>query len=484
MKPAMPLRSFSRRRRHFLQGGLAAAAVPFVADVFAQTAAKPSELLADPFFAELERRTFFYFWETTDASTGLAPDRWPSSKLISIAAVGFALTAYPIGVSRGWITRQQAAQRVRTTLRWFLDAPQGAGPHGNAGYKGFYYHYLDPQTGLRHGDSELSTVDTAILVMGALYCREWFDGAGALEAEVRQLADQLYANVDWDWARNGGKGIPYSWHPMTGHDPINWSGLDEGMFIYMLAIGSPAHPIPGSCWQEWTHTYEQKFDGWRGSYGPPHLQGAPLFCYQYPQVWVDMRGMRDAYMRGRGIDYFENARRAVLAQQAYAIANPQQWTGYGATMWGFTACDGPANAKQSVAGRDRTFYGYQGRALARFDDGTLSPPAVAAALPFAPEIVVPTLKAMHERYGDLVFAQYGFVDAFNPSFDLDVKLDFGRRVSGRGWFDTDYIAIDQGPILAMFANYRDEGVWSKLRKADWLRKGLSGAGFKGGWLQA
>jgi hypothetical protein len=466
-------------RRQWLGGSLALAALRPLPSV----AAADKVELKGPVFDELEHRTFSYFWETTDPRTGLAPDRWPRKTQVSVAAVGFALTAYPIGVERGWVSREQAVERTLTTLRWFRNAPQGPGSRGFSGYKGFFYHWLEPDTGLRFELSELSTADTALFLLGALYCRECFDGTNAAETEVRALADELYANCDWEWARNGGKGIPYQWHPEHGHDRVNWSGYDEGMFIYILAMGSPTHAIPGSCWQEWTSTYDTKFGGWGGKYGPPHLQCAPMFGHQYTQVWMDLRGMTEPYLRRHGIDYFENTRRAALAQQAYAIANPDGWRDYGEHVWGLTACDGPANVQREYKGKLRNFYGYQGRGLVRFDDGTVSPPAVAASLPFAPEIVVPTLNQMYSRYGDLIFGKYGFVDAFNPSFDFDVDLSFGRRVPGRGWFDTDYIAIDQGPILGMFANYRNEGIWSKLRRTQWLRRGLKTAGFRGGWIE-
>jgi hypothetical protein len=441
-----------------------------------------AQSLSSPWFDDLERRTFLYFWETTPAATGLTPDRWPSPAPCSIAAVGFALTAYPVGVTRGWITREQAAERVRTTLRWFRNAPQGAGPHGNSGYKGFFYHFLNAETGLREGLTELSPVDTSLFLLGALFCREWFDGSNAVETEIRSLADELYAAVDWEWMRRDGRGIPYAWHPEHGHDPVNWTGYDEGLFIYLLALGSPTHPVPTFCWDEWTRTYETKSGGWGGQHGPAHLQFAPHFGHQYTQVWVDMRGIQDAYMRKRGIDYFENSRRATYAQQAYAIANPGGWKDYGQHVWGLTACDGPAYLKREYQGRLREFYGYTARGIARFDDGTIAPTAAAASLPFAPEIVVPAIETMHARYGDLIYDRYGFLDSFNPSFDFDEKLAFGRHVPGRGWYDTDYIAIDQGPILAMFANHRSEMIWSTMRRADWLRRGLERAGFRGGWL--
>ena len=474
-------------RRHLLSSSVALASLgafsPLASRIaYAADSAVKFEL-AGPVFDDLERRVFLYFWETTDARTGLAPDRWPLKTKISVAAVGFALTAYCVGFARGWVSREAAAERTRTTLKWFKNAPQGAGPRGNAGYKGFFYHWLDMDTGLRSELSELSTADTALFLLGALYARECFDEPNAIETEIRSLADDLYANCDWDWARNGGKGIPYQWHPEHGHDPINWSGYDEGMFIYLLAMGSPTHAIPSSCWQEWTSTYDTKFGGWGGKYGPKHLQSGPMFCHQYTQCWIDLRDLSDPYLRKHGIDYFENTRRAAYAQQAYAMANPKGWKEYGEHMWGFTACDGPANVRRDYQGRTREFYGYTGRMIDRFDDGTLAPPAVAGSLPFAPEIAVPTLNNMYQRYGELVYGRYGFYDAFNPSFQFtDVKLDFGKVVPDTGWFGTDYIAIDQGPILAGLENYRTGGVWSKLRQSSWVRKGLIAAGFRGGWI--
>jgi hypothetical protein len=217
---------------------------------------------------------------------------------------------------------------------------------------------------------------------------------------------------------------------------------------------------------------------------------APLFGHQYSHVWIDFRGIRDAYMQGKGIDYFENSRRATIAQQAYAIANPGGWRGYAANVWGLTASDGPNDTTVTIDGRERKFFTYRARGAASneiVDDGTLVPTAAGGSVPFAPEIAVPALRAMRLAYGDDLFGQYGFVDAFNPTFQLPVQLGSGLRhgrvVAGKGWFDTDYLGIDQGPILAMVENYRTGLVWERMKRSPYIVQGLCRAGFQGGWLQ-
>lgn len=434
---------------------------------------------------DLEERCFRYFWETTNPVNGLVPDRWPSPSACSIAAVGFALTAYPIGVMRGWITRAQARERTRTTLRFFHDAPQGPAARGMAGYKGFYYHFLDMHTGARDTSFELSTVDTALLMMGVLYAQAWFDGADPVEAEIRQLADTLYARIDWRWAQNGTGGLSLGWMPESGFLVYNWAGYNEAMMLYLLALGSPTADLAlgSEAWSFWTRTYLPS--GWGSSYGEPHLQFPPMFGHQYSHVWVDFRGIRDEFMRSKGIDYFENSRRATYSQRAYAAANPGRWRDYSANIWGITACDGPAPFELDVDGRRRRFYAYAGRGMggdATYDDGTLAPTAACGSIAFAPEIVVPALLAMKRKYGDNLYQRYGFLDAFNPTFDTDTPPKYGRQVRGLGWFDTDYIGIDLGPMVTMIANYRSEAVWAPMRRSPWLRRGLLRAGFKGGWL--
>ncbi len=430
---------------------------------------------------DLERRTWRFFWETTDPKTGLAPDRWPTPSFSSIAAIGFALTSYPLGVQRGWITREQARSRVLTTLRFLHELPQGATARGVAGHKGFFYHFLDMKTGLRHAECELSTIDTALLLAGVLYCRDWFNEAHADAIELRRLANALYARVDWAWAAPRGPAICLGWKPEQGFLPYDWKGYNESMLLYLLALGAPEKPLGPEAWAAWCSTYEKQ--SWRTVYGQQHLHFAPLFGHQFTHCWVDFRGLKDAYMRGKGIDYFENSRRATLAQQAYAIANPQGWAGYGENCWGVTASDGPVDIEREFGGKKRRFISYAGRGMAEHDDGTLAPYGAGSSIVFAPEIVIPALRHMREQYGKHIYTDYGFLDSFNLSFRFeDVKLQHGRVVPGWGWVNGDYLGIDQGPMLAMLGNYRGETVWSTTRKSDWLIKGLKRAGFQGGWL--
>jgi hypothetical protein len=431
----------------------------------------------------IQIRTFNFFWEQTDAATGLAPDRWPTRSFSSIAAVGFALTAYPIGVEQGYVTRSAAAERTLTTLRFFYRLPQGTQSSGTGGHMGFFYHFLDPGTGFRFQTVELSTVDTALLLAGALFCQQYFDGPGATEASIRAYTDSLYHRTDWTWAQPRPPLVTMGWTPESGFHQLDWRGFNEAMLVYVLALGSPTHPVPAAAWSAWTSTYQ-----WGEFYGQFHVGFAPLFGHHYSQIWVDFRGIADEYMRGRGIDYFENSRRATYAQRSYAVANPNDWDGYGADLFGLTAADGPLDTTLTLRGRPRRFFTYAARG-ASFnevrDDGTLAPTAAAGSLPFAPEIVGPALVAMRERYGDGVFGEYGFLDSFNPSWQWPaVRLQHGRYLAGKGWFDTDYLGIDQGPILAMIANHRTDLVWRYMRKSPYVIQGLRRAGFRGGWLDS
>ena len=443
----------------------------------------PSTPRIEALLDTISRRTFDFFWERTDPATGLTPDRWPTRSFSSIAAVGFALTAYPIGAERGYITRDQAAERVLTTLRFFYQLPQGPASAGTAGHQGFFYHFLDPQTGHRFQTVELSTVDTALLLAGVLFCQQYFDRAGGSEPAIRAYADSLYRRTDWSWAQPRPPLITMGWYPERGFHQLDWRGFNEAMLVYILALGSPTHPIAEEAWSAWTSTYT-----WGGYYGQSHVGFAPLFGHQYSQVWIDFRGIKDPYMQGRGIDYFENSRRATLAQRSYAIANPDRWAGYGANIWGLTASDGPADVTRTVNGAPRRFFTYAARGASYTevrDDGTLAPTAAASSMPFAPEIVGPAIVAMREQYGEGVFGQYGFLDAFNPTWQWpELPLQHGRLLPGLGWFDTDYLGIDQGPIVAMIANYRSDLVWRFMRKSPYVIEGLRRAGFRGGWLGA
>lgn len=439
---------------------------------------------SDPLLDDLEHRTFRYFWDTTNPANGLAPDRWPSAPFASIAATGFALTSYPVGVTRGWISRAEARVRTLATLRFFATAPQGEAESGVAGYKGFFYHFLHLDTGMRYRDTELSSVDTALLLGGVLFAGQWFDGDHPDERAIRELAAAIYARVEWPWMQAHGAALSMGWHPGQGFIAKDWEGYIEAMLVYVLALGAPRHAVTPDAWAAWTRTYPHS---WRGSGATRHLAFAPQFGHQYSHVWIDFRGIRDAAMRTAGFDYFENSRRATYAQRAYAIANPLGWQGYGRDIWGLTACDGPSYSKQLYRGTEREFRGYSARGPIDFpdgfDDGTIAPTAAIASLPFAPEIVLPATRALHARYGRLIYGRYGFVDSFNPSFTFaDAKLDSGRVVPGQGWVASDMLGIDQGPIVAMLANHRDDLVWGAMRRQPNIRRGLQRAGFTGGWL--
>jgi hypothetical protein len=432
------------------------------------------------FIDTLEARTFGYFWELSDPRTGLTPDRFPTKSFVSVSATGFALTAYPIGVERGYITREAARRRVLDTLRFFWTAPQDTSVAGATGYKGFYYHFLDPVTGLRFRDVELSTQDTALLLAGVLFCQSYFVEAQAQEDSIRALADSLYARADWRWAQVRPPTIGHGWVPESGFLPYDWRGYNEVMILYILALGSPSHPVDPSAWDAWLAGYQ-----WGTFHGQEHLGFAALFGHQYTHVWIDFRGIRDAAMRERGIDYFENSRRATLSQQAYAVANPAGWAGYGPLFWGLTACDGPLEGRMEIDGRSRQFHTYWDRGASFTwinDDGTVSPSAAGGSIAFAPEIVIPTLMAMRDTYGEHLFSTYGFLDAVNPTIRTAIATQHGRVAPGVGWFDTDYLGIDQGPILAMIENHRSDLIWRTMRTNPHIVRGLKAAGFSGGWL--
>lgn len=436
-----------------------------------------------PLFKDIEKRTFQFFWDTTNENNGMTPDRFPSRPFASIASIGFALTAYPIGVENGWVSRRQAVNRTLVTLEFLRDAKMGPQKSGTTGYHGFYYHFLDMQKGQRYEPwVELSSVDTGLLMMGILFAQSYYDHDDPREAAIREVADDLYKRVEWPWLQKRPPLISMGWYPETGFIEHDWAGYNEAMLVYILALGSPTHPIGPEAWQAWTSTYDRS---WGHYEGQEYLSFAPQFGHQYSEVWIDFRGIQDEYMRGRGIDYFENSRRATLAQRTYAIENPMKWKDYGEDVWGLTASDGPQRTMQLYNGEEREFRHYSARGAGLrdgYDDGTIAPTAAIGSIVFAPEVVIPATEAMHARYGDYLYSSYGFLDAFNPSFNYDVPLKTGRLVPDKGWVASDYIGIDQGPILTMIANYRNEFVWNVMKKNPYIRAGLERAGFTGGWL--
>lgn len=480
------------RRRLLLAGASAAAlaacglGTPPRPMAFGEGAA-PAPLPDAALLDELEARAFRFFWETAHPETGLLPDRWPGAPtMASVASVGFGLTAYLVGIERGLVTRAQAAERVVRTLNFLAHAPQGEARTGTAGHRGFYYHFLDMATGTRFDERvELSTIDTAWLMGGVLAAQSYFTADDPAESRIRTLAEVLYTRVDWAWAQLRGGAIVMGWRPGDGFQPfIDYHGYDEAMLLYLLAMGSPTHPARADSWQAYCATYPRK---WGTFMGQQHLGGAPLFWHQYSHVWVDFRGIQDEFMRNKGLDYFENSRRATLAQRAYAATNPGGWKDYGADIWGLTACDGPGSLRtRDHTGRERQFHDYKARGaglVETLDDGTIAPTAAVSSLPFAPAECTAAIQAMHRRFGAQVWGRYGFLDAFNTSFvDTTARLSNGRVVPGFGWVDTDYLGIDQGPIVTMIANHRQDLVWRTMRGNAHLNRGLQRAGFRGGWL--
>ena len=464
-----------------LVSGCRPAAAPPAAPAVATRPAATDEKLLDL----VERRSFDYFWELTNPANGLVPDRWPTPSFSSVAAIGFGLSAYPVGVERGWVTRESARERVRTTLRFLLSAPQGPSSKGVTGYKGFFYHFLDMKTGERYQTVELSTIDTTLLMAGVLACGSYFNREDPAEAEIRSLAETLYGRVEWDWIQPHPPLVNHGWKPEVGFLPYDWAGggYDESMILYVLALGSPTHPIAPAAWPRVTQRFQ-----WTKFHGQEYIPFNALFGYQYSHVWIDFQGIQDDFSRAHGIDYFENSRRATYAHRAYAIANPESYRDYGENVWGLTACDGPADVTVTIDGRSRTFHTYWARGCSTVettDDGTIAPTAAASSVPFAPEIAIPAVAEMYRRYGEHLFTKYGFLDSFNPTLrTTDVPLQHGRVEPGLGWFDGDYLGIDQGPIVAMIENYRTQLVWKTMRGNPHVVRGLRRAGFRGGWLES
>jgi hypothetical protein len=443
---------------------VAAACVPKDAPPPPVSGGLPDTRTPQQFIEDVQRRTFNWFWETTNPENGLVHDRWPTESFSSIAAVGFGLTAYGIGAENGWVTREAAAQRVLTTLRFF--------ENGVDGDRGFFYHFVDMKTGKRFKQVELSTIDTTLFMAGALFCQSYFDRDNETERAIRETAERLYARVEWDQFHERPPLVSMGWTPENGLHDWDYTGYNEAMILYILAIGSPTHPVSPKAWNAYTASYKWADD---------HVAFAPLFGHQFSHVWIDFRGIRDHYMREKGIDYFENSRRATLWQRNYAIKNPHGWTGYSENIWGLTACDGPFDGTWN----GKQFHTYSARGAAPGevrDDGTLAPTAAISSIAFTPNESLAAAHAMYKQYGAHLYQKYGFLDSFNPTLNFERSVQMGKIVPGVGWFDNDYLGIDQGPIVAMIENYKSELVWKTMRRNEHVRRGLRRAGFAGGWL--
>ena len=415
---------------------------------------------------QLQQAAFGYFLRMANPANGLIADTTRPSAPASIAVVGFALSTYPVAVERGWMTRADAAERSLACLRFFMRSDQ-SGSAEATGYKGFYYHFLDMQSGARVWHSEVSIIDTALLVAGVLTARAYFTANSESETEIRSLADALYRRVDWQWAQNGGDAVVHGWKPESGFLNYGWEGYSEAIIIYVLGLASPIYPLSEKSFLAWTATYQ-----WENLYGYDFLYAGPLFIHQFSHAWIDFRGIRDRFMREKSCDYFENSRRATYVQREYALRNPRDFKGYDADCWGLTANDGPGNDTLMVDGRERRFFGYAARGAPYGpDDGTIGGWAALASLPFAPEIALSAARRLYERAGQ-------------PAGEYLLSSSFNSTSPGTGadWISEGYFGLDQGIIVLMIENYRSQLLWRLMRDCPYIRTGLLRAGFSGGWL--
>jgi len=387
----------------------------------------------DALLEEIEKANFRYFWEQTNPDTGLVRDRCNVRKPDkndsgSIAATGFGLTALCIGDKRGYISHAEARGRALNTLRFLWKKMPN--------HRGFFFHFANINTGERLWDSEVSSVDTAILLCGILTCREHF---GYLEIE--QLASEIYNRVDWNWLSEDTPILPHGWRPETGFLQYRWDDYSELMMMYLLGLGSPTHPLPDSAWDAWKRS-QFEYDGIRfiGSF-------APLFVHQYSQAWFDFRGKRDKYA-----DYFQNSVIATDVHRRFCLDLHSQFSDYTEDLWGITASD-------SVQG----YVAWGGPPATGPIDGSVVPCAAAGSIPFLPQETMRVLHTMKDRYAAKGMCDYGFVDAFNPLTN---------------WYDTDVIAIDTGITLLMAENFRTGFVWETFMKNPEAQRGMELAGFK------
>ena len=419
----------------------------------------------------LQAQTFDYFLKYINPENGLIADKSDPVSHSSIAAVGLGITSYVVGIERNLLSREEGIHKILTILNFFHAGQQG--PEKDAmGYKGFYYHFLHMDTGRRAWECELSTIDTTIFIAGALTAACYFTGENNEEKKIRDLAESLYRRIDWQWALNGGTMVSHGWKPETGFLEYRWDqGYSEATILYILALGSPTFPIDPKGYREWTSTFK-----WNNIEGIEYIHAGPLFIHQMSQLWLDLRGIQDEVNTKYKIDYFENSRRATFIQQKYAIKNPLNFKHYGENNWGFTASDGPGPASLMIDGVEKIFYDYIARGVPYGpDDGTISPWSVVASLPFAPEIVLSTVRHAIERLKERNAADKGFDASFNMVFKIP-----GRDENG--WISPWKFGLNEGPMIIMIENFRNRLVWNLIKKCVYITNGLRRAGFTGGWL--
>lgn len=394
-----------------------------------QSALNPQD---DEFLNALEQANFLFFWEQADPKTGLIRDRCnvrtnDNNVVASLASSGFGLTAICIGQQRGFISYAEARLRVLQSLSFLW--------HKVPTHRGFFFHFAHINTGERIWDSEISSVDTAILLCGVLTCRQHFH-----DTDIQELAHAIFARVDWTWLSEDTSLLSHGWTPELGFIPSRWDYYSELMMMYLLGMGSASHPLNKDAWFAWKRTTFE-YDGLRyiGSY-------APLFVHQYSQAWFDFRNKRDQFA-----DYFQNSIVATEAHRIFCVELNVQFPDYSNALWGITASDS-----------ERGYVAWGGPPATGPIDGTIAPAAAGGSLPFLPVETMRVLRTIHDRYPK-AWCRYGFVDAFNPL---------------TGWYDTDVIGIDTGITMLMAENARTGFVWNTFMKNPEAQKGMEIAGFK------
>lgn len=424
-----------------------------------------AQISDDALVTRLQRAAFSYFLDYADAENGLVADTSREGSPCSIAVVGFALSCYPVAVENGWLPRAEAAARTLKALRFLARSRQSEAPDAT-GHKGFYYHFLDMRTGKRVWQCELSLIDTALLTAGILVAGCYFDG-GNEETEIRERADALYRRVDWRWAQNGTTGLTQGWKPECGFLHYGWEGYNEAVLLYVLGLGSPTFALTPGGYERWSLTYQ-----WENLLDRDVLYSGPLFTHLFSHAWIDFRGIRDAFMREKSSDYFENTRSAIAIHREYGERNPYGFSAYSRDFWGVTAGDGPSAPEIREDGRDRRFFGYMSRGVPYGpDDGTIAPWAMLAALPFAADAALAGTRRLLETWPQ-VCTRDRFSSGFNPTL---------REGSG-GWLSDGWYGLDQGLLVMMIENHRTGLIWQLMRRCAWIRDGLRRAGFEGGWL--
>jgi hypothetical protein len=410
--------------------------IPFQSSYHGLPTLAPPRAFSSPdaiLLEEIEKACFLFFWEQVDPSLGLVKDRsqrnGPDPREVgSIAATGFGLTALCIADQRGWMPKRKLTDRVRSTLRFFARSAQ----HQH----GFFYHWMNIHTADREFQSEISSIDTSLLLCGMLSCRTYFD-----DGEIRDLATQIYERVDWPWLLNGGKTLSHGWRPESGFIPSRWDAYCELMMIYLLGLGSPTHPLPADSWDAWKRpTFEYKGARFVGS-------NAPLFVHQYSQAWFDFRGEHDRYA-----DFFENSVTATRVHKQWCISLADKFPDYSEELWGITASD-------SAHG----YVVWGGPPAMGPIDGSIVPSAAGGSLAFLPEDTMNVIRRIRERHGQRVWSRYGFADAFNPLTN---------------WVGPDVIGINLGIMMLMAENARTGFVWDIFMKNEDARRGMQRAGFQ------